>query len=274
MPARLSVTDATFSYDGVRNVFDEVSFDVNRGEIFCILGPTGIGKSTLLRCLANLFRIKSGKIEVDGRDISSMPASAIARRIGFIPQLHYPAFPYTVGEVVLMGRTPHLNSIATPSRTDLEIAEQAMATIHILYLRDKPYTAISGGEMQMVLLARVLAQQSDILLLDEPTSHLDIGNQMRTLEVLDDLAKRGYSVVMTTHAPDQAFITNCTVAVMAGGRFVAVGPADEAVTEERMQLAYGTAMRVVQLGDGINRKICVPLVSSRSSTGTQKGSVR
>ena len=265
MKPRINVLNAAFSYDETKNVFEEVSFQVGRGEMFCILGPNGVGKSTLLKCLCNLIRVKSGKVEIDGYPTGSMKSSDLARKIGFVPQLHYPVFAYTVGEVVLMGRTPHLNAMASPSKADIQIAEEAMSRINIVHLRDKLYTAISGGEMQLVLLARVLAQQADILLLDEPTSHLDVGNQIRILEVLDGLTQQGYSIVLTTHSPDQTFISDCTVAVMKDGHFIVVGPADEAVTEKNMLTVYGVQVKVVYVAEDVNRKVCVLSRRSRGS---------
>lgn len=260
MHAKLEVGHATFSYDGRRNIFEDISFSVDKGEVFCILGPNGTGKSTLLRCLCNLYRLQKGSIMIDGHAVSSMGPAALAKKIGFIPQIHTPTFPYTVLEVVLMGRTPHLNMLATPSEKDYRIAEDAIRTINIEEIRDKPYTELSGGQMQMVLLARVLAQEPEVLLLDEPTSHLDVANQIHTIEIVKKLADKGLSLVMTTHFPDHAFQSSNKVGIMKDGSFIAMGNSDDVVTEENLKKAYGADIRIVYLGEGINRKVTVPVI--------------
>lgn len=258
--ARLEVSGAAFSYDGKRNIFEDISFTVDRGDVFCILGANGAGKSTLLRCLCNLYKLSRGRIIVDGRDIVTMGQAALARKIGFIPQIHTPTFPYSVMQVVLMGRTPYLNTLATPSEKDYAIAEKAIKAVGIEYIRDKPYTELSGGQMQMVLLARVLAQEPEILLLDEPTSHLDIANQVHTIEIVKKLAEKGFSIVMTSHFPDHAFLASNKVGIMKGGRFIEMGDTNDVVTEENLKKAYGADIRIVQIGDGIDRKVTVPVI--------------
>ncbi len=258
--ARLQVDHATFSYDGRANVFEDISFAVEEGKVFCILGPNGTGKSTLLRCLCNLYKLKDGSIRVDGHDISMMGQAALARKIGFIPQIHTPTFPYSVMQVVLMGRTPYLNMIATPSEKDYSIAEKAIKAVGIEYIRDKPYTELSGGQMQMVLLARVLAQEPEILLLDEPTSHLDIANQVHTIQIVKKLAKQGMSVVMTSHYPDHAFVSADAVGIMKSGRFIEMGKPDDVLTSTSLKKAYGTDIRIVYVGEDVNRKVCVPVM--------------
>jgi iron complex transport system ATP-binding protein len=259
--AKLEVDNATFSYDGSTPIFEDISFEVNKGEVFCILGPNGTGKSTLLRCLCNIHKLRGGSIRIDGQDISALKPAHLARRIGFIPQIHTPTFPYTVLEVVLMGRAPHLNMIATPSEKDYRIAEQAIKTINIEHIMDKPYTQLSGGQMQLVLLARVLAQEPDILLLDEPTSQLDIGNQMRTIAIIRKLANDGLSLVVTSHFPDHAFLYADKVGILKDKTFIKTGDTETTVTEKNLTRAYGVDVRIIHVGDGINRKLVVPMVT-------------
>ena len=264
MCAKLEVKNATFSYNGERNIFEDISFSVDSGDVFCILGPNGTGKSTLLRCLCNLYRLNSGNILIDGRDITSYSPANLAKKIGFIPQLHTPTFPYTVLQVVLMGRTPHLNMIATPSEKDYRIAEAAIKTVNIEYIKDKPYTELSGGQMQLVLMARVLAQEPEILLLDEPTSHLDVGNQIHTIEMIRKLSKQGLSLIMTSHFPDHTFLSSHRVGIMKNKRFIAIGRADDVVTEENLFEIYGVPIKIIQMDGEINRKIAVPIIKEES----------
>jgi iron complex transport system ATP-binding protein len=260
MCAKLEVDHASYSYDGKRQIFKDISFTVDAGDVFCILGPNGTGKSTLLRCLCNLYPLGGGSIRIDGEDITRMKPAGLARKIGFIPQVHSPTFPYSVLDVVLMGRTPHLNMLATPSDKDYEIADDAIKTVGIESIRDSPYTELSGGQMQMVLFARVLAQEPEILLLDEPTSHLDIANQVHTIETIKKLAKKGLSMIMTSHFPDHAFLTSNKVGILKNGSFIQIGTADEVVTEKNLKMAYGADIRIMYVGDGINRKIAVPVM--------------
>lgn len=262
MCAKLDIRNASFSYDGKRKIFEDISFSVDRGDIFCILGPNGTGKSTLLRCLCNLYRLNSGAITIDGKDISSMTPAGRAKKIGFIPQIHTPTFPYSVLQVVLMGRTPHLSLLELPSEEDYRIAEEAIRTVKIEHIMDMPYTELSGGQMQLVLMARVLAQEPEILLLDEPTSHLDVGNQIRVIDMISDLADRGLSIVMTSHFPDHAFLASNRVGIMKDRSFIAMGDADEVVTEQNLKSTYGVDIRIVYMSGDINRKIAVPLAGN------------
>jgi len=260
MCAKLEVKNATFSYDGKKNIFEDVSFSVEGGDIFCVLGPNGTGKSTLLRCLCNLYELNEGSVCIDGKNITSYSPSKLAKKIGFIPQIHTPTFPYSVLQVVMMGRTPHLNTFATPSERDYKIAEESLRTVNIEHIRDKPYTELSGGQMQLVLMARVLAQEPEILLLDEPTSHLDVSNQIQTIEMIRKLSRKGLSLVMTSHFPDHTFLSSSKVGIMKDRKFLAIGSADSVVTEKNLHDTYGVPIKIVHIGDEINRKIAVPVI--------------
>ncbi len=255
----------TFAYTPNKNIFEDLSFSVNSGEIFCILGPNGTGKSTLLRCVGGLYKMCKGKVLVGGKDIALFSPANLAKKIGFIAQTHTPTFPYKVLDVVLMGRTPHLNLLATPSQKDYALAEKAIHTLEIDHLRDKPYTKLSGGEMQLVLFARVLAQAPEILLLDEPTSHLDIANQVRTIELIRKLAKEKLCIVMTSHFPDHAFYISDKVALMKNKTFIAIGNVDEVMTENNLKETYGVDIKIIYLGGEISRKIAVPLIKKSSA---------
>jgi iron complex transport system ATP-binding protein len=188
-----------------------------------------------------------------------MKRNEIARNIGYIPQIHSPTFPYTVLDAVLMGRTAYVGLMSTPSEEDIEISREALRQLNIYHLHDRPYTDISGGERQMVMFARVLAQKSALLLLDEPTSHLDFGNQNRFLGILKEITQNGLPSIMTSHFPDHVFLVANKVAIMNQGKFLAFGTPDEVVTEENLYNIYGIRVKVLQLDSDINRKICVPI---------------
>jgi iron complex transport system ATP-binding protein len=256
----LDVQNAAFSYGENITIFDDIPFSLKKGDVFCVLGPNGIGKSTLIRCLARLLPLTSGRVLLDGHDISRMNRQALARKIGFIPQIHTPAFSYSVFDFVLMGRSPYVSLFSLPAEKDITIAEEALSTVGITALRDKIYTHISGGEQQLVLFARVLAQEPRLLLLDEPTSHLDLANQVHILELIDRLAAKGLTTLMTTHIPDHAFLLGQRAALMKDRKFLAAGKVSEVITEENMQKAYGIKVKMVSV-EGTGQMVCVPLKS-------------
>jgi len=255
----LQVDDVKFSYDGRRNVFEHVSFSIEEGEVFCILGPNGSGKSTLLKCIDALLKLDGGSIYLNGKALASISRKRLATDIGFLPQLHVSTFPFSVREVAVMGRSPHLGLVDSPSATDYEIAEANLKLLGLEHLADKPYTKISGGERQLALIAMVLTQQPRILLLDEPTSHLDFGNQVRMLEIIKTLSQKGLSIVLTTHFPDHAFHLSSTVAMMHKGTFIASGTADSIITEANLKKIYGIDVEVACFNSS---KICVPVKKS------------
>jgi iron complex transport system ATP-binding protein len=258
MVMRLDIKDAAFSYNGGNNVFEDITFSIREGDVFCILGPNGTGKSTLIRCINGISKLNQGDVLLDGKNIHSLDKTGIAKKIGYIPQTHNPAFPFSVLDVVLMGRAPHIGLLSTPTEKDIRIAEDAIKTLDISHLIDKPYTGISGGERQLVLIARVLAQQPRVLLLDEPTSHLDFGKQMHILSIIDELAESGLSIIMSSHFPDHAFISSNKVAIMNKGTFIDVGSADDVITKDNLKRAYGVDATIVHV-DEADTTVCVPM---------------
>jgi len=252
----MEMINGTFSYTNQDNIFEDINFSVKKGDIFCILGANGTGKTTLIKCLNGLMKLNSGKVQLSGKDIYSLNHADIAKNIGYIPQKHNSTFPFTVLDVVLMGRAPHLDLFSSPGEKDIKIAENSLKSLNIFHMRDKPYTEISGGEQQLVFIARVLTQEPGILILDEPTSHLDFGNQIRTLNIIEKLAKNGLSVVMSSHFPDHAFISASKVAIMKGKNFIDMGTPDDVITEENMEKTYGINVKIMDIE---NRRVCVPL---------------
>ena len=253
----LEINHAEFSYNGIENIFRDVNLSLENGDVLCILGPNGTGKSTLIKCMNGLLKLNGGNIIINDQDIHSMNKNDLAKMIGYIPQSHNSTFAFSVFDVVLMGRAPHLNLTSVPGEKDCKIAEKALKSLGISHLTDKTYTEISGGERQMVLIARVLAQQPKILLLDEPTSHLDFGNQIRTLNVINKLAENGLSVIMTSHFPDHAFLSSNKVAIMNGGTIMEIGTPESVITEENMRRAYNIDVKILEVGE--HRKACIPM---------------
>jgi iron complex transport system ATP-binding protein len=254
----LKVEKAGFSYYEDNWIFDDISFCIGKGTVFGVLGPNGSGKTTLLKCIANILQLKRGTVSINGKNIHSLSRKELSAKIGFLPQLHVSTFPFTVLDVALMGRAPHLSLISSPAESDVKIAETNLKMLGIYDLANKPYTKLSGGQRQLALVAMVLTQQPDVLLLDEPTSHLDFGNQVRILNTIQTLSKKGFSVIFTTHFPNHVFQLSCNVALMNRGKFVAVGDADKVVTEDNLKEIYGVDVSVVYLENAAS-KVCVPI---------------
>lgn len=250
------VKNISFSYEG-EEIFSDISFSIDKGDVLCILGPNGTGKTTLIKCLNGLHDIDSGEILIEGKNIKKLSFREISKYIGYIPQSHVPSFPFKVLDVVIMGRAPYLNLGESPKKKDVDIAINALKTLGIDHLKDKEYTNLSGGERQLVFLARVLCQQPDILILDEPTSHLDFGNQIKLLEIIDNLASSGLSIIMSSHFPDHAFLSSTKVAILKNKEFIDFGTPDDVVTEENLKKAYSIDVKLIELDN--KRKVCVPL---------------
>jgi ABC-type cobalamin/Fe3+-siderophores transport system ATPase subunit len=245
---------------------------LEQGQILCLLGPNGCGKTTLLHCVSGLTPLQEGRVFVDGKDMALLGEVERAKVMGFVFQEHNVLFPYTVLDVVRMGRAPHLGLFAVPSRQDTKIAEEAIEVVGIANLRLQRYTEISGGERQLALIARALAQEPSILLLDEPTSHLDFGNQTLILETISRLTRqRGLAVLMATHVPDHALFIATQVALMKGGGFLATGAPYEVVTEENLKALYGIDVRIVAVtgADGTAAlRSAVPLLQPFAPSGS------
>ncbi|SHH97368.1 iron complex transport system ATP-binding protein [Sporobacter termitidis DSM 10068] len=258
---RLEVCNAVCGY-GTHVVSQNVSMSINTGQIVCLLGPNGVGKTTLFKSILGFQKLLDGTILLDGRDMSGLPQKYVARSIGYVPQAHEPPFPFKVLDVVVMGRTAHLGAFASPSKQDFSIAVSVLEGLKISYLKNKIYTEISGGERQLVLIARALAQQPELLIMDEPTSNLDFGNQVRVLAEIKKLAQRGLGVLMTSHSPDHAFLCATEVVLMKKGGELLLGGVDEIVTEENLRQAYGVDVKITQTQNenGELVKACVPML--------------
>jgi len=261
---KLQASHLDFGY-GARRVGSDVSLALEAGEVLCLLGPNGSGKTTLFKTLLGLLPPQGGQVLIDGMDLQHRKRSEIAQRVSYVPQAHAVFFPFTVREVVLMGRTAHLAIFSSPSRHDREIAQTAMERMRLEHLADSIYTRISGGERQLALIARALAQDARIIVMDEPTANLDFGNQVRVMEHVQALARTGMGVLLSTHNPDQAFVCADRVAMLHEGRLARVGPPGEAITSSSLRELYGVDVVVtqVELGAGAFRSACFPLLPRR-----------
>jgi len=221
-------------------VLKEISFRVSPGEMTTVLGPNGSGKTTLFKCIIGLWTPQSGRICYKDQNLLQLPHAQRARMLATVPQDHDPPFPYSVIDVVLMGRAAHMGIFSTPAKADYSRAEEAMETVGVRHLRARAYTRISGGERQLVLIARALAQESPVLLLDEPTSHLDFRNQVLILKKVREIMKqRDLTVLMTLHDPNLAMLFSDTAILIEGGRLAASGSPQMVITEENLKRVYG-----------------------------------
>lgn len=256
----LEVRELSCGYGG-RALVGGASFAVGRGEFACIIGANGCGKTTLLKTVLGLLPPLAGSVLVHGVPVSAMDERQRARALAYIPQAHRPPFPYSVADVVLMGRTPHVGRFSTVSHNDRRVAWDALCQLGIEGLAECTYTRLSGGQQQLVLIARALAQQPELIVMDEPTASLDFGNQQTVLSRMRDLSRGGASVLMVTHDPHQAIYCADTVIVIKDGGVARIGTPDEVITRATLEEIYGTPVDVVDvpLHGGGTRRVCIPL---------------
>ncbi len=221
-------------------VLQGISLRAEQGRLTTILGPNGSGKTTLFKCIAGLWQPEKGEIAFGEENILHCSHEERAKLIAVVPQDHEPPFPYSVFDAVLMGRAAHVGIFSSPSKKDRQAAEVAIEEVGIGHLRHKTYTKISGGERQMVLVARALAQNAPAMLFDEPTSHLDFRNQVLVLrKIREIISERQVTAVMTIHDPNAAMLFSDSVVLVNGGRVVAQGPPAEVITAESLHAVYG-----------------------------------
>ncbi|MCF6466156.1 ABC transporter ATP-binding protein [Clostridium sp. Cult2] len=247
---------------GYRNniVLKDVSFTGDSGDIICILGPNGSGKSTLIKTILGLIKPFRGNILIDDENIKNWNWRKRANKISYIPQSFSSTFQYKVKDIVLMGRTPYLNIISSPSKEDMIIAEEAMEKLNILHLRDKVYSQLSGGERQLVKIAQAIAQQSEVIIMDEPTNNLDFSNQIVMLKHLKEWARNGVTVIMATHYPEHAFIYGTKALLVKDGKVVAIDNPKENLKEKELISLYNIDLKVVEIDSkGKAMKMCLPV---------------
>jgi len=248
--AILEVKEASFGY-GRNIVLENINFQMNAGEVICFIGPNGSGKTTLLDCIMGILPLRRGKVFLQGKSISDLKAKEIARIISYVPQIHKKTFPYTVEEIVLMGRASHIGMFASPGNEDISIAHEAIETVGIKHLQHRPYTELSGGEGQLVMIARALAQQSRIMIMDEPTTYLDFQNSLTVLEVTRQLAKkRNLSIILATHYLNHAFYfenngLNTFTAMLDKKSFAIYGRPNKVLTRDNINKIFNIDCKII-----------------------------
>jgi iron complex transport system ATP-binding protein len=244
----LEARDLAIGY-GRRKIADGLDLSVNANSVTCLLGPNGVGKTTLFKTLLGLIPPLSGTVEISGTDLSRLDRQTIAKQIAYVPQAQIAEFPYAVIDLVLMGRTTHLDTFGGPRRADHESAMAALDKLGIASLAERDSTRISGGQRQLVLIARALAQQTRIIMMDEPTASLDLGNRILVLDTIRALAESGLAIVLSTHEPEHAFVVADRIAMLGKDRF-ATGPVEAIMTSQELSQLYGVALNVEQTPSG------------------------
>jgi len=233
----LKAKNLYFSY-GKTEVLKDISFHVKNGQMCGLFGPNGSGKTTLFKSCLNFLKYNKGKVIVDGEDVKNKSVEEMAKLVAYVPQEHKPPFPYLVKEVVLMGRTPHLGGIFGICDEDKHRAIDALKLLGILELANKPYDQLSGGQRQLVLIARAVAQETKLLFLDEPTSSLDFSNQILIWNILKKIAKQGTAIFACTHNPNHILWFCDNVIVLNKGRIIANGNPKSSINMETLNKIY------------------------------------
>lgn len=256
----LEIRELVCGYRPGRPVIGPVSFSVKRGEVVCLLGPNGVGKTTLLKTALGLLRPLGGQVLLNGRDIRDYGVKELARQAAYVPQGHVPPFPCTVADMVAMGCSPHMGELSVPGARERRLAGEMLARMGIAHLAERDCTRLSGGELRLAVIARALAQQAGLLVMDEPAAHLDYGNEALVMGRVRALADQGYAVALITHNPGHAFLWADWAAAVGRAGFFAAGTPEAVLTEENLRRLYGLDVQLAEaaLRDGRQVKVCLP----------------
>ncbi len=257
--AVLEVKNLNFGYNDI-NLINGLNFEVEEGQVLCLFGPNGSGKTTILDCILGLNKIRKGEIIIEGVNSLGLKPEELAQKISYVPQKHNRTFPYTVLEIVLMGRTAYTSMFSSPGKEDIRIAEQSLKKVGMHRFKDRIFTSLSGGEAQLVKIARALAQDTKLLIFDEPTSHLDFRHELNVLKYIVELVKsNNISVLMATHFPNHAFYLenngiNTKVAMIEDGKFGALGKPSVILNERNMENIFKIKTKVFEYVEN-NKKL-------------------
>jgi iron complex transport system ATP-binding protein len=238
----------------------DVSFTVGNGVLMALLGPNGAGKSTLFHCMLGFEKHYQGEVLLDGENINTKTPEQMAKKIAYVPQSHFPSFNYSVFDMTLMGTASMEKEWKQPSKKQQEAAAEALKQMGMYELRDRGFRLLSGGEQQLVLIARALAQKAQIIIMDEPTANLDYGNQLRLLFRVQNLCRQGYSIIYSTHNPNHAFMFAHQALVLHESKIAALGTPETVLTEELIKNLYG--IPVIIHRDSLGNLSCTPNINA------------
>ena len=245
MRTAISIRNLSFSYEDEAPVISNMNLDIHRGTVVAILGANGVGKTTLLLILLGLYPVIQGEVLLFGKLRKEYSSGHIKQLVGMVSQNESISFDLSVREYVLLGRAPHLKLLRVPDEKDRQAAQDALATVGMTHMADWGMTRLSSGERQLVNVARALTQNSDILLLDEPCSHLDLINSRRMLNVMETIVGKGKTIIFTTHDPNAASAVADQIILLKKGELVAKGAPEQTLTRELLTKTYGGAIEVI-----------------------------
>ena len=263
----LKVNDLNFAY-GSHKILKNVGFSLELGEILCVLGPNGCGKTTLLDCILGVHGLSSMEIYLNGKSLKDIDIKEKAKLISYVPQKHKESFPYKVKEIVIMGRTPYISGFGAPKKEDQEAVFAVLKSLNMESFADKIFPRLSGGEAQLVMIARALTQETDLLVMDEPTSSLDFKNEGVILSTIINLVKnQSKSILMATHFPNHAFQlesfgVSVKVAMMKEGEIKYYGKPSEVINEKTIEDIYGVKAHIVKFENSKTKLIQHSIVST------------
>ena len=254
------VKNGSFGYDK-RQILNDISFSIKTGEVMSVLGSNGVGKTTLLKCMMGFLKWEKGQTFIDGTPINNIGHKELWKRIAYVPQAKGATFAYSALDMVVLGRSAHIGTFRQPKKEDIDIALKAMDDIGVLYLKDKMCTRMSGGELQMILIARALTVFPEMLVFDEPESNLDFKNQLIILDTIKKLSKeRNISAIVNTHYPAHALQLSDKALMMNRDGSSFYGKADEVINENNMRKAFGVNVHVDEYKqDNLIYKSVIPL---------------
>jgi iron complex transport system ATP-binding protein len=246
----ITLEQVSYSYDGNhRSVLKNINLQITEGSVTALLGPNGAGKSTLLHVILGWLRPTTGLVRLKGRPLNGYSRREAGQMMALVPQIEHMPFDYSILEYVLLGRTPYLHPLEAPHKLDINAAHKALSIAGLSHMESRTVTSLSGGERQLVLLARALTQQPHIILLDEPTAHLDLANKARLINILRELHKSGSTILLTTHEPEAAAAVANEIVLIRSGEILTSGSCTEVFTADNLSDAYGVPVRIV-LVDG------------------------
>lgn len=258
---KLEIKNGVLGY-GSTVVLENVNFALHSNETVCVLGKNGVGKTTFFKALLGMLKPHAGTILLNDKPIDYWDKRKFAQLVGYIPQARSLPFPFRVLDFVLFGRTAHIGTFSYPDKKDKMIAEECLEILNIRHLIDRIFTQLSGGEQQMVMVARALAQQPAFLIMDEPTSSLDFGNQIKIIKRINELKNNSLGILMATHSPDHAFMCDAQVALVHDKSIWQYGYSNDIITEEVLKTIYGVDVKIreMEVSGDTARMVCVPTI--------------